>query len=288
MNISLECLPCFLNQNISVVGKLGLSRETAIRIVRRVMAELNRFEQYESTITMARSINHILQEETGLDDPYRDRKKKDNQWMIRLMDDLPEKTEKRPPFDLALRMAVAGNIIDLGANPNMEKQQVLTIIESIVDADFFIDHGGDLKTALDSAETILYIGDNAGEIVFDKRLISLLPLERVTFVVRGGPVLNDITREDAEEVGIHELVRVIDTGVDVPGVLLSESSDEFLDCFRKADLIIAKGQGNFESLYRMNDKRIFFLFISKCQRVADMMSCRVGDYIILDNRQLTL
>ena len=287
MNISLDCLPCFLKQAVAIIKKLDLPPETAGRVVNRVIAEIAQYERYESTLSMSRSINRILKSGTGLDDPYRDQKDLANRWMMAFLSDLKRRTRKREPFDLAVRLAVAGNIIDLGAYPTIEKQKILDTIESITDADFFIDHGAELKAAADRAERILYIADNAGEIVFDKLLVSRLPAGRVTFVVRGKPVLNDATREDAAAVGIDTIARVIDTGVDVPGLLLSECSVEVLDHFRKADLVLSKGQGNFESLHDEKEKRIFFLFMAKCQRVADMIGCEPGDYIVLDNSRMS-
>ena len=107
---------------------------------------------------------------------------------------------------------------------------------------------GTYKAFVQQAEKILYLTDNAGEIVLDRLLIERLPLSRVTVAVRGGAILNDATREDAQTAGLDRLVRVMDNGSDALGTLLKECSESFQRCFRESDLIISKGQGNFETL----------------------------------------
>jgi uncharacterized protein with ATP-grasp and redox domains len=125
-----------------------------------------------------------------------------------------------------------------------------------------------LRRAVAGADRILYLCDNAGEIVFDRLLIEVLPSEKITAVVRGTPVINDATLEDARATGLTEVVRVMDNGSDAPGTLLETCSPAFRDCFAAADLIIAKGQGNFETLSETRGKRIFFLLKVKCPLIA--------------------
>ncbi len=138
-----------------------------------------------------------------------------------------------------------------------------------------------LRKRVDEAEKILYLADNAGEIAFDRLLIELMPTDKVILVVKGSPVINDATREDAEMVGLTELVNIIDNGSDAPGTILSDCSKEFIEYYNDADLIIAKGQGNYESL---NDRteNIFFLLKAKCPVIARDIGCYIGDLILID------
>jgi len=129
------------------------------------------------------------------------------------------------------------------------------------------------------AKSILYLADNAGEIVFDRLLIEQLPRERVTVAVRGAPILNDVTWVDATTVGVDTLVKVIDNGSDAPGTVLADCSDAFQKQFAEADLIISKGQGNFETLSD-SPENIFFLFKAKCPVVADQVGCPVGTQVL--------
>jgi len=138
---------------------------------------------------------------------------------------------------------------------------------------------GALAAAVEAAGNILYLGDNTGEIVLDRLPVEELPRERVTFAVRGGPIINDATREDALSTGMTDLVPVIDNGSDVPGTDLEQCSREFQEAFEAADLVIAKGQGNYETLSD-NRQSIFFLLKAKCAVIAENIGCRVGDAVI--------
>lgn len=283
MKIALDCLPCFLNQVLATSRAISLDPVKTRKVMTRVIEELARFEQYDGTMHLARRINRIFEDETGRSDMYEQQKSSANRWMLKLTAQMfPD--GKPTSFKESVRLAVAGNIIDLGANPDLSSKQVLQAIDKVVDADFFIDHTAELKLSVDRAKKILYVGDNAGEIVFDRMLVSMLPPGQVTFCVRGRPVLNDATRTDADTVVMGEIARIIDTGTDYPGVVFSESSDEFKQTWDEADLVISKGQGNFESLIDCKDKPVFFLFMAKCSKVADMLGCRIGDYIVFGNQ----
>jgi uncharacterized protein with ATP-grasp and redox domains len=135
---------------------------------------------------------------------------------------------------------------------------------------------------VNQAEKILDLADNAGEIVFDRLLIEQLPTEKVTLVVKGEPVINDATMEDAKVAGLTEIVKVIDNGSDAPGTIMESCSQRFLEHFEDSDLVIAKGQGNYETLSRV-DKNIFFILKAKCPVIARDLGCKVGEMIIRRN-----
>ena len=139
------------------------------------------------------------------------------------------------------------------------------------------------------ADTWLYVLDNASEIVCDKILLSFLRRETdgdTTLAAQGGPILNDATLEDAHTVGIDSLARVITTGSDAPGAILTGSSKEFLDVFEKADLVLAKGQGNYEALEGVRKGSIFFLLQVKCPLVARDLKVEVAEIVLMKNRGL--
>ncbi len=182
------------------------------------------------------------------------------------------------PFYTAIKLAVAGNIIDYGAhsvNGDIKGQ-----IKSLLNTPFAIDKSGEFKEAVHKAKRILYLGDNAGEVFFDRLLLETIKHPNVTFVTRGAPVINDITLADAQQVGIDKMCEVIHNGYDAPSTLLEFCSDEFLEAYSNADLIISKGQGNFEGLMNEKHPNTFFLLMAKCEPMAEMLGCAKNDLIV--------
>ena len=176
-------------------------------------------------------------------------------------------------------MAIAGNIIDFGVKSSLSELEVKKTINDSLSGYLDPEQVRDFKKAVMEAEEILYLADNAGEIVFDHLLIEQLPIEKITVVVKGSPVINDATMEDANVIGLGRIVEVIDNGSDGPGTILHTCSKIFLERFEKADLIISKGQGNYETLSGI-DKDIFFLLKVKCPVISEDIGCNVGEMIL--------
>jgi len=186
------------------------------------------------------------------------------------------------PMCAAVRLAISANVIDLGANGSLSDDEVREALENSFDQPFV----GELDTfrqAVTDATNILYLADNAGEIAVDRLLIQELGPARVTVAVRGGPVINDATIQDAHEVGMHDLVEVIDNGSDAPGTILDDCSEAFRERFKKAELIIAKGQGNYESLSGVQGN-IFFLFKVKCPVAAGHTGLPKGTHVLIRSK----
>ena len=181
------------------------------------------------------------------------------------------------PFNTSLRIAIAGNIIDFGANDNFN---ILVTIDKALNSEFAIDHSKQLKEAIENADSVLYLGDNAGEIVFDRLFIETINHPNLTYVVRGGPVINDATMEDAEYTGMTQAARVISNEYDAPSTIINKSGKDFQKCFTNADLIISKGQGNLEGLIPLNDSRIFFLLMVKCDVISEYMKVKKDSFIV--------
>jgi hypothetical protein len=167
--------------------------------------------------------------------------------------------------------------MDYGANQVFDVHKTIT---KVLSSDFAIDHSIILKQRIKEAKRILYLGDNAGEIVFDKLFIETIMHPDLVFAVKDAPVLNDVTIQDAKEVGMYEVADVISNGYDASSTLLEKCSKEFLDVYRSADLIISKGQGNLEGLIDEKDPRIFFLFMVKCDVIAERVGVEKGSFVV--------
>lgn len=239
-----------------------------------------------ASLTMAqihRELNNEFCKITGISNPYSWEKKESNNSTLNLYKDLRIKVLESPnPFGMAMRLSIAGNIMDYGASGSFEIEP--TIIK-VLESDFAIDHSIELEKRIKSSSKILYLGDNAGEIVFDKLFIEMIMHPHLTFAVRGSNVLNDATIEDAQQVGIDLVADVISNGYDAPSTVLSECSPEFLKIYNEADLIISKGQGNFEGLMDENDPRIFFLLMVKCDVVAEIIGVDKGSFVVYNKTE---
>jgi uncharacterized protein with ATP-grasp and redox domains len=228
-----------------------------------------------------RELNDEFCRITGVSDIYLEEKQISNKIALELYHQLkPDVLISSDPFNMALRLSIAGNIMDYGALTDFDIHKT---IDKVLNSDFAIDHSIQLKQAIQKAKKIVYLGDNAGEIVFDKMLIELMLHPNLNYVVRGAAVLNDATREDAKFVGMDVVADVIDNGSKVPSTVLSTCSPDFLKIYNEADLIISKGQGNFEGLMYENDPRIFFLLMVKCDVVAELVGVEKGNFVVFNN-----
>jgi len=239
------------------------------------------FEEYQhlSMPEIQRLLNYKFCEMLNIPDPFEEEKRRSNDTALTLYEEWkPRVLSADNSFDLALRLSIAGNIMDYGASNDFD---IHTTIQLVLAAPFAIDDSAILKYKLCSAKRILYLADNAGEIVFDKLFIeTCLSGKQVFFAVKDAPVLNDATIKEAREVGIDKLVTVISNGFDAPSTILSRCSKEFLEIYHSADLIISKGQGNYEGLMYENDPRIFFLLMAKCDVIAEKLNVTKGSFIV--------
>ena len=214
-------------------------------------------------------------------DPYKEAKKDSNDTALEMYGDLERMAkDSSDPFITTLKLAIAGNIIDYAVHDSCDLPGT---IERVLSSDFALDHSGHLRDALKRAKKVLYIGDNAGEIVFDKLFISEVAHPGLIFTVRGGPAINDATMEDAEYIGMTSVTRVISSGHDAPTTILAKSGDEFRRSYQEADLIIAKGQGNLEGLIGEDDSRIFFLLMAKCDVIAEYLKVDRGSFVVYNS-----
>jgi hypothetical protein len=229
-------------------------------------------------------IHRMLREATGDRDPYRAAKRRANELALSLLPELEQHVrDSADPLATAARLAIAGNIIDHAFKSEVTDEEIHAAIAQARSDPLDARALEDFRAAVQSADRILYLADNAGEIVLDRLLIERLPMERVTLAVRGSPVINDATRQDADAAGLSALVEVIDNGSDVPGTILEVCSAGFREAFERADVVVAKGQGNYETLNDAGEK-VFFLLRVKCLVAARDIGCDVGRAVLWRGR----
>jgi len=280
MITSLECVPCLIRQAIDASGFSSSDYDFQERALREILKKMSETEFSLTPPEIAAAIHRKLREMSGIIDPYKSVKNSFNDLILSMTDQLKERINSADdPLLAAMRLAIAGNVIDSGVKSGLTEAEVLKSIEASYseelagDPDEFIHE-------ISRAKKILYIADNAGEIIFDRLLIEKIGPDRVTLAVRGFPVINDATIDDAQAAGLDKLVPVITNGSDAPGTILAECSEEFRKFFNEADMVIAKGQGNYETLCDEN-KEIFFLLKVKCHLIADHTGFPVGTHAII-------
>lgn len=276
MKASPDCYPCFLIQALKT-SRMVTSDEKKIRsILNEVSVAITQFPSAASPPEISRRVYGIISRKTGNKDPYRNMKQSNTRQALSL---LPEMklliASSKDRLLTAVKLSIAGNIIDFGANVHFDLKKD---INRILSQEFAINHYQQFRKALDKARRILYVADNAGETVFDRLLIEELK-KPVVYAVREKPIINDALREDALNAGIDEVAKVISSGSDAPGTILQFCSKEFQRIFRSADLVISKGQGNYETLSG-EERPIFFLLKAKCRVIAGELGIEEGGIIL--------
>ena len=283
MKTELECLPCFFGQITRTLNYAGVNGDRGRSILRKAEKIIARASLDEVPARTTTLIHRILRKETGVD-PYKQVKESYNrialERLTRLRRMAAETTDR---LEGGVRIAIAGNVIDFGIYESFDLDRSLS--ESFLLPLSSIDYHNFVQAAA-NAQRILFLCDNAGEIVFDRVLIETLRDrgKDVTAVVKGSPVINDATLDDASAAGLTECAVVIDNGNDGIGTLLEACSQKFMDAYRSADLIISKGQANFETLVQEKDARTFFLFKVKCPVVAKVLNRENGDIVLMGNK----
>jgi len=280
MRIFLDCIPCFVRQALDSARLATDDEQIHENVVRQVLSLAADLDMSQSPPAIGQQIHRLIRELVGNNDPYHRIKKRFNNLALKLYPDLRKQiVGSDDRLETAIRLAIAGNIIDFGVKTSLAESDIEKTISDSLSGYLNSEQIQGFKNTVTEAEKILYLADNAGEIVFDRLLIEQLPYEKVTVVVKSNPVINDATIEDADVAGLTRIVEVIDNGSDAPGTILESCSEEFRRRFADADLIIAKGQGNYETLSDA-DKNIFFVLKAKCPVIARDLGCEVGEMIL--------
>lgn len=280
MHLYLDCIPCFIRQSLDAARRVTDDEQIHEQIVRSVIKLANDLDMHQSPPVIGQLIHRLVREMVKADDPYHGIKQRFNDLSLKLYSRLRRRIlESKNPLETAIRLAIAGNVIDFGVKSQLQEIELEETIEQCLTGSFALNQGEAFRRAVHEAERILYLVDNAGEIVFDRLLIEQLPVDKITVAVKSFPVINDATMEDAVHAGLPQMVDVIRNGSDAPGTILESCSQDFRDTFENADLVIAKGQGNYESLSDI-DKNIFFILKVKCPVIARDLECETGEMIL--------
>ncbi len=276
MKTYLDCFPCFMSQALRA-ARIATGDKNKIKYVLDEVGMMLREIPLESSPPeTGRIIYQKISEITGNPDPYRQIKKENTKKALSMYPYMKKQMDKSKDRVLTvIRVAIAGNIIDFGVNLEFDLK---ADVDDVLNKDFAICDYGVFRERLDKANEILYIADNAGECVFDRILIEEIN-KPVIYVVRDVPVINDATYEDAEEAGIDKVATILSSGTDAPGAVLQTCSEEFKRLYYNSELIISKGQGNYEAL--SGEKRpAFFLLKAKCNVISDDIGVNEGDIVL--------
>ncbi len=287
LRLRLDCVVCIARQALKA-ARLATDDVRKHEEVLRLTLDRLRSISWEGTppqLVRRAGVAAIIEEVIGICDPYEELKKKSNEEALELVPWVESLIKSsKDPLRAAVLVSIAGNIIDFAA---VEEYDLEATVRRVLAAKPAKDDYISLRNDVKEAETLLYFADNAGEIVFDKVLIQEMirfrgrPFKRVVFVVKGGPIINDATLKDAHEVGLDSIpnieFRTISSGA--PGTGPERLSEEVLSWIRAADVVISKGQGNYEDLSEVGG--VYFLLMAKCPVVAEDIGVKVGDVVIM-------
>ena len=289
MRTYLECIPCFYRQALDAAQIAGADELIQKKIIDELSQLIPNFSLETAPPEMGREIYSLVGKISGVKDPFKEIKENSNKFALKLYPELKKEIENSEDRLLAAaKLSIIGNIIDYGAKNSLN---VAEEIDYLFKGNFIINNKNNsttfkynqFKEALNKVDTIIYLADNAGEVVFDRLLIEELVKElgkEVIYVVKGKPIINDALIEDAIFCGVNKVTKITSSGSDAPGTILKYCSPEFMELYQDAELIISKGQGNYEALSE-EDKSIFFLLRAKCPVIAEDVGCRVGDMVLV-------
>lgn len=285
MRTSLECLPCIVRQAVDASRMVTGDEPAVIEIMRLVFGHLAKADLSVTPPEIVREVHALIRRELHDPDPFLAIKQKSTQ---RALDSAPSAgiaIDNAPnPFAAAVAFSIAGNILDFGMRSEWNEAIITDSFSKALERSTHFDQAAltRLQGEIAAAETILVLGDNAGETVFDRLLIERFPRgKKVFYAVKSSPVINDATKDDAMAAGLDSVAAVVENGADIPGTVLKECTPEFRQIFQTADVVISKGQGNFETLNE-NSRKIWFLFQVKCPVIAKHYEYIVGDWMVLE------
>jgi damage-control phosphatase, subfamily I len=277
LKTNFDCYPCFLRQALKAARLSGADEVQQYTVIQQTLALLQTLPLGLTPPEMAHQVYKLIREVLDTQDPYFETKKMNTRQALALYPHMKTLVQNSPdPLDMAIRLSIAGNIIDFAVIDEMN--DLWQSVERLIQKPFAIDERNTFKQALQKAGYILYLSDNAGETVFDRVLIETLSVP-VVYAVKSKPILNDAILSDALDAGLDTCARLMENGSQSLGTIMSLCSSEFRQHFEQAPLIIAKGQANYETLSEA-DKRIFCFLQAKCPVIAQDMDVPVGSVIL--------
>ena len=280
MKLFPSCLPCLIQMAITACKIGSGSEQTTFEVLREVMDYLSKQEYDRPAPDYSQPILEIVSKHLNQRDPFREIKKKSNQvgreFVQRLIPYLEQVRDEKEKIAQAIQISIAGNIIDFATVPELESR-LEEEIQRALKVEFALFELEEFFRELEGAEKILFLTDNAGELAFDRVLIELLAEKKKQVIValKSGPALNDALLEDALQLGLDKIpgVKLITTGQARMGINLKTAGKDFLQAWQEADLIISKGQANFECLYG-ELAPIYFLTMIKCQPLSGWLGLK--------------
>ena len=274
MKTNLECLPCFARQALASACIATDDPELQGKIVQAVFGKLSQATLDATPMELGGVVQRTVRDFTGVDDPYLDIKQQSNRFALQKYPEMKELVASaEAPLAVATKIAITGNIIDFGVPDRLDIEEPL---KRIMHTPFAVDDFELFADRISEADSILYLGDNAGEIVFDRVLIEQLSPTEVTLTVKDEPFINDAMMADAEAAGFDESIRIL------PVPIYPETTEELQLAWSTADLIIAKGQANYEA-YSEASGPLFYLLVAKCDIVAEELGVSIGDLVLKAN-----
>lgn len=271
MRLNPECIPCLLGNQLERYPK-DIDNSKKIAYMQAILRVIVDASDSMSAPMIMREITKIQRQMFGNEMDYSEIKRHFNQLMLeKEMDVQKEINASEDELKLAIQFAIIGNFIDFGAMKSVDEQKLEEFLHSARDISVNEEEYISLRKDILDAKKITYLTDNCGEIVMDKLLIHVIqkmnPDANLTVLVRGEQVLNDATLEDAVQVGLTEMADVRGNGSDIAGTCIEELSEEARKIIYDSDVILAKGQGNFETM-QMCGLNVYYIFMCKCEMFA--------------------
>lgn len=268
MKASAECIYCIMNKTYELFCKYVEDEEERFIFTKELLKSMSSYPDDMTAPYLNSQVMKILKEKVNVNDLYIEEKETYNNKILLIEEDIMNNIERSKDKLLSgLKYSMVGNFIDFGAMKNVDDNILNEIIDTALKQDVDISIYNMFKKEILEAEKLCYILDNAGEVVFDKMFIKIIrELNRdvkIDIIVRGEPILNDVTYKDAISVGIDKYGEIIENGTDIPGTDLREVNEETKKSIFESDVVIAKGQGNFETLCGV-DANIYYIFLCKC------------------------
>ncbi len=289
MQAHLDCVYCTVRQALEAARLASADIDVHKKVVLKSLEALAEYDAYRTPAEMGRVIHYLVKEYSGNPDPYK-RVKEDSIEMARGVYPRLKRFVEGDGDRLlrALEVSAAGNLLDAGVYGDLRAQDMEAILMEELDRGFALCDVDALREDLMGARNVLIIGDNAGETVLDRILISEIKRAcgngaepSVFYGVRSAPIINDATAEDAVASGLEHDAIIADTGCSAPGLILDAADPEFLKLYREADVVISKGQGNYETLSDSAGRTIYFVLKAKCRAVAMDIGVNIGEYVLL-------
>ncbi len=275
MEVLLDCLPCSMRQLLEAARLSTDDQEVQTTIMQEGIALLATYNTYRNSPELCRAMHGIVKLHTGNEDPYKPIKDRDVEAALKLYPMLKQYAQDGDRLHRALKVSATGNVIDSAVNSQLS---IESCVQHELQKSFAICDEAQLRKRLAKAKTLLFVADNAGETVFDRVLLETLPPMEISYAVRSKPSLNDATPREAIASGLESCARIIPSGSDMPGINMDETTEEFKRAFWESDIVICKGQGNFETLSE-SGRDAFFLLKAKCQVLSRLLGVGLGDYV---------